>query len=267
MSKIRALSLILCALLVLAFAACDKGNTEEQTTPEPTTEQMTEAPTEEPTTQEITTEQVTTEPETESLTEAETEPAYGGRDDFAEDDPNNPYYNLIAVGTSMDGMTTCYDGRYDFGYTVCVTDDGEEFSCIQDAIDYLAEWGGGVISMTDSTNVCLYLNIPQDGCFYRLAYNWHNVDFVFDHGAIYDDCTITDGVAGYAYYSDLYELDVYSNLEGTYVWVLAELEGLTPGRHLITDTPDPDTLFSYGYEKSEEVFEWPGLPSAEVLPE
>ena len=262
MSKIRALSLILCALLVLAFAACDKGNTEEQTTPEPTTEQMTEAPTEEPTTQEITTEQVTTQPETEPETEVT-----AGRDQFDKDDPNNPYYNLIAVGTSMDGMTTCYDGRYDFGYTVCVTDDGEEFSCIQDAIDYLAEWGGGVISMTDSTNVCLYLNIPQDGCFYRLAYNWHNVDFVFDHGAIYDDCTITDGVAGYAYYSDLYELDVYSNLEGTYVWVLAELEGMTPGRHLITDTPDPDTLFSYGYEKSEEAFEWPGLPRAEKLPE
>ena len=262
MSKIRALSLILCALLVLAFVACDKGNTEEQTTPEPTTEQMTEAPTEEPTTQEITTEQVTTQPETEPETEVT-----AGRDQFDKDDPNNPYYNLIAVGTSMDGMTTCYDGRYDFGYTVCVTDDGEEFSCIQDAIDYLAEWGGGVISMTDSTNVCLYLNIPQDGCFYRLAYNWHNVDFVFDHGAIYDDCTITDGVAGYAYYSDLYELDVYSNLEGTYVWVLAELEGMTPGRHLITDTPDPDTLFSYGYEKSEEAFEWPGLPRAEKLPE
>jgi hypothetical protein len=262
MSKIRALSLILCALLVLAFAACDKGNTEEQTTPEPTTEQTTEAPTEEPTTQEITTEQVTTQPETEPETEVA-----AGRDQFDKDDPNNPYYNLIAVGTSMDGMTTCYDGRYDFGYTVCVTDDGEEFSCIQDAIDYLAEWGGGVISMTDSTNVCLYLNIPQDGCFYRLAYNWHNVDFVFDHGAIYDDCTITNGVAGYAYYSDLYELDVYSNLEGTYVWVLAELEGLTPGRHLITGTPDPNTLFSYGYEKSEEVFEWPGLPSAEKLPE
>jgi hypothetical protein len=262
MSKIRALSLILCALLVLAFAACDKGNTEEQTTPEPTTEQMTEAPTEEPTTQEITTEQVTTQPETEPETEVA-----AGRDQFDKDDPDNPYYNLIAVGTSMDGMTTCYDGRYDFGYTVCVTDDGEEFSCIQDAIDYLAEWGGGVISMTDSTNVCLYLNIPQDGCFYRLAYNWHNVDFVFDHGAIYDDCTITDGVAGYAYYSDLYELDVYSNLEGTYVWVLAELEGMTPGRHLITDTPDPDTLFSYGYEKSEEAFEWPGLPRAEKLPE
>ena len=139
MSKIRALSLILCALLVLAFAACDKGNTEEQTTPEPTTEQMTEAPTEEPTTQEITTEQATTQPETEPETEVA-----AGRDQFDKDDPNNPYYNLIAVGTSMDGMTTCYDGRYDFGYTVCVTDDGEEFSCIQDAIDYLAEWGGGV---------------------------------------------------------------------------------------------------------------------------
>ena len=88
-------------------------------------------PTEELTTQEITTEQVTTQPETEPETEVT-----AGRDQFDKDDPNNPYYNLIAVGTSMDGMTTCYDGRYDFGYTVCVTDDGEEFSCIQDAIDY-----------------------------------------------------------------------------------------------------------------------------------
>ena len=262
MSKIRICSVLLCVLLLLVLVACDKGGDTEQPTPEITTEPVTEAPTEAPTTAEPTTEQVTTQPETEPETEVA-----AGRDQFDKDDPNNPYYNLIAVGTSMDGMTTCYDGRYDFGYTVCVTDDGEEFSCIQDAIDYLAEWGGGVISMTDSTNVCLYLNIPQDGCFYRLAYNWHNVDFVFDHGAIYDDCTITDGVAGYAYYSDLYELDVYSNLEGTYVWVLAELEGMTPGRHLITDTPDPDTLFSYGYEKSEEVFEWPGLPRAEKLPE
>ena len=262
MSTIRVLSLILCALLMLAFVACDKGGDTEQTTPEITTEPVTEAPTEAPTTAEPTTEQATTQPETEPETEVA-----AGRDQFDKDDPNNPYYNLIAVGTSMDGMTTCYDGRYDFGYTVCVTDDGEEFSCIQDAIDYLAEWGGGVISMTDSTNVCLYLNIPQDGNFYRLAYNWHNVDFVFDHGAIYDDCTITNGVAGYAYYSDLYELDVYSNLEGTYVWVLAELESLTPGRYLITDTPAADSDFFYGYEKSMEAFEWPGLPSAEVLPE
>ena len=100
MSKIRVLSLILCALLVLALVACDKGNTEEQTTPEPTTEQVTEAPTEEPTTQEITTEQATTQPESETEAETEAETAYGGRDDFAEDDLNNPYLNLIAVGTS-----------------------------------------------------------------------------------------------------------------------------------------------------------------------
>ena len=266
MSKIRALSLILCALLVLALAACDKGNTEEQTTLETTTQQVTEAPTEEPTTQEITTEQVTTEPETESLTEAETEPAYGGRDDFAEDDPNNPYLNLIAVGTSYDGTTTCYDGRYDFGYTVC-TADGVEFSCVQDAIDYMAEYGGGIIKMVASTNVCLYLHIPTDGNFYRVNFNWHNVDFVFNHGAIYDDCKEKDGTHGYAYYSDLYELDAYTTIKGTYVWILTDLEGLMPGRHLITDTPDPNTLFSYGYEKSEEAFEWPGLPSAEVLPE
>ncbi len=263
MNKIRVCSILLCVLLLLVLVACDKGGDTEQPPTEVTTEPATEAPTaENPTVAEPTTDQSSTEPETETETQGA-----AGRDDFSDDDPNNPYLNLIAVGTSMDGVVTCYDGRYDFGYPICVTDDGEEFSCMQDAIDYLAEGGGGVISMTDSTNVCLYLNIPQDDCFYRIAYNWHNVDFVYDHGAIYDDCTIQDGVAGYAYYSDLYELDLYENLQGTYVWVLAELEGLSPGRYLMTDTSAADSDFYYGYEKSMEAFEWPGLPRAEKLPE
>ena len=262
MKHIRILSLLLCLFLMLALAACDQGKTPEETTPEVTTEAPTEAPTtEQPTTEEPTTEEVTTEKETEQ------DSSHLGRDDFADDDPNNPYLNLIEVGTSMDGMTKCYDGRYDFGYPICITDDGEEFSCMQDAIDYLEEWGGGVISMIDSTNVCLYLDIPQDGCFYRLAYNWHNVDFVMDHGAIYDDCSEVNGVVGYAYYSDLYELDVYSNLQDTYVWILSDLEGLTPGRYLITLDAPADSDFYYGYEKSLEAFEWPGLPRAEVLPD
>ena len=182
MSRTRIFALILCAFLVLAFAACNQDQTPEtQTTETP----VTDAPTEAPTTEAPTTEEPTTEaPTTEAQTEPETELA--GRDQFADDDPNNPYLNLIKVGKSMDGVTDCYDGRYDFGYPICTTDDGEEFSCMQDAIDYLSEDGGGVISMIDSTNVCLYLNIPQDGCFYRIAFNWHNVDFVMDHGAIYD---------------------------------------------------------------------------------
>lgn len=262
MRNIRALSLLLCAMLMLALVACDQGKTPEQTTPEITTEEpTTEASTTEAPTEAPTTEQPTTEEPTDSSDDRP------GREDFAEDDPNNPYLNLIEVGTSMDGMTKCYDGRYDFGYPICITDDGEEFSCMQDAIDYLAEWGGGVISMIDSTNVCLYLDIPQDGCFYRLAYNWHNVDFVMDHGAIYDDCSEVNGVVGYAYYSDLYELDVYSNLQDTYVWILSDLEGLTPGRYLITLDAPADSDFYYGYEKSLEAFEWPGLPRAEVLPD
>ncbi len=265
MRYLRVFSMVLCVLMMLALAACGQGNTNEQTTPEPTTEPETQAPaTEQPTTEAPTTEAPSTE---ELTTEPETETQLAGRDQFADDDPNNPYLNLIKVGKSMDGVTDCYDGRYDFGYPICITDDGEEFSCVQDAIDYLAEWGGGVISMTDSTNVCLYLNIPQDGNFYRIAYNWHNVDFVMDHGAIYDDCTEQNGVAGYAYYSDLYELDLYSNLEGTYVWVLSEMEGLTPGRYLITTDAPAESDFYYGYEKSMEVFEWPGLPTAEQLPE
>ncbi len=262
MRNLRVLSIVICVLMMLALVACDQGKANEQTTPEPTTEPETQAPT---------TEEQTTQPESteEQTTQAETEPEtqLAGRDQYADDDPNNPYLNLIKVGTSMDGMTDCYDGRYDFGYPICVTDDGEEFSCMQDAIDYLSEWGGGVISMIDSTNVCLYLNIPRDGGFYRIAFNWHNVDFVMDHGAIYDDCTEQNGVAGYAYYSDLYELDLYPNLEGTYVWILSEMEGLTPGRYLLTTDAPVESDFYYGYEKSMEAFEWPGLPSAEQLPE
>ena len=264
MRRTRIFAMILCALLMLALAACNQNQPPEATT---TDAPATEAPTTEaPTTEEPTTEEPTTEvPTTEVPTEPETELA--GRDQFAQDDPNNPYLNLIKVGKSMDGVTDCYDGRYDFGYPICITDDGEEFSCMQDAIDYLAEWGGGVISMTDSTNVCLYLNIPQDGNFYRIAYNWHNVDFVMDHGAIYDDCTDNGGVVGYAYYSDLYELDMIGGLENTYVWVLNELEGLAPGRYLMTEDAPADSDFYYGYEKSMEAFEWPGLHLSERLPE
>ena len=277
MKKFRILSVVTCILLVLAFAACDQNGTSGQTTPDTTAETIAdattaEATTEAPATEEPTaesTEEQTTEPETESETEAETEtetePPYGGRDDFAEDDPNNPYLNLIKVGTSMDGKTDCYDGRYDFGFPVC-TLNNVEFTCVQDAIDAAQELGGGIVKMIASTNVCLYLHIPNDGNFYRVNFNWHNVDFVMDHGAIYDDCKDKNGTHGYAYYSDLFKLDEYNNLTGTYVWILSFMEGLTPGHHMITDEPAEDNLFFYGYEKTREVFEWPGLPFGEILP-
>ena len=85
-------------------------------------------------------------------------------------------------------------------------------------------------------------------------------------GMLLHSAVITDGTHGYAYYSDLFKLDEYNNLTGTYVWILSFMEGLTPGHHLITDEPAEDNLFFYGYEKTREVFEWPGLPFGEILP-
>ena len=277
MKKLSFITLLMCLVLVLALTACDQNGAD--TTPADTTEAITTvAPTEEATTPEVSaTEEATTEeattPEASATeeqtteTEPETEPEthYAGRDEFDENDPKNPYLNLIKVGTSMDGKTDCYDGRYDFGFPVC-TLNNVEFTCVQDAIDEAQALGGGIIKMITSTNICLYLHIPEDGQFYRVNYNWHNVDFVMDHGAIYDDCKEKNGTHGYAYYSDLFELDLYNNLTGTYVWVLSYLEGLTPGRHLITDTPAEDSYMFYGYEKAEQIMEWPGLPAGEELP-
>ena len=273
MKKLCLISLLACLLLALTLTACGQGDIPDQTAPDTTAEAVTQAPAAEDTaddTADQATETVasTEESSEEQTTEAETEPEthYSKREDFDEDDPKNPYLNLIKVGTSYDGETPCYDGRYDFGFPVC-TLNGVEFTCVQDAIDEAEALGGGIVKMIASTNVCLYLHIPEDGCFYRVNYNWYNVDFVMDHGAIYDDCKDKNGVHGYAYYSDLYKLDDYNNLYSTYVWVLSYLEGLTPGHYLITDEPSDDLYFFYGYEKTEQIMDWPGLPTGEQLPE
>ena len=86
------------------------------------TEPVTEAPTE--TTAEETTE-VITEEVTEDVTE-EAETHRPTREDWEADDPQNPYYNLIQVGTSFDGKTPVYDGRYEFDHIICHTSDGAE---------------------------------------------------------------------------------------------------------------------------------------------
>ena len=269
MKSIRILALALCALLVLSFAACDKGG-EEQTTDQSTqatTAPVTEAPTQAPETQE-TTEATTAQPTTESETEPETEDnsSHLGRDDFAQDDPNNPYLNLIEVGTSYDGMTKCYDGRYDFGYVICETADGEQFTCMQDAIDYSEGYGCNIAIVAD-INVCLKLYIPDDGEFYRIAYNWYNVDFVYNYGVIYDDGNPQNEVIGYAYYSDIYQLDWIGGLEDTHVWIVTDTEGFAPGRYLMSESDDPASDFMYSYTKVSEIFEWLGLPRAEKLPD
>ena len=76
-----------------------------------------------------------------------------------------------------------------------------------------------------------------------------------------------DGIVGYAYYSDLYELDIISGLEGTYVWVIKDTYGLTPGYYRMVESDDPDSELYYGYDLIAPLEEWPGLPNGEILPD
>ena len=270
MKKQRWIAVVLALLLsACPLAACDGGDStdREDTSESPTaqvtapmteidvTEAQTEPATNPPATQGSSTEDETSEPETERPT----------RDDWEKNDPDNPYYNLIQVGTSYDGKTPCYDGRYDFGYTICHTEDGKEFSSVQDAIDWI-DGLGGRIYMDAAPNVCLKVDIPQDGAFYRIAYWWLNCDFVMDYGVIYDDQQEKDGIVGYAYYSDLYHLDCISGLENTYVWIIKETEGLAPGYYKMLPADASDERY-YKYDMVAPLDAWPGLPDGEMLPE
>ena len=264
MKRINMLAVCLaCLLAACTLSACTDTQKEQETTAE-TTAQVTEVNTQEKTTEDHT-EQQTTEPES-TQEETETESQALSREDWDKDDPANPYYNLIEVGTSYDGKTPCYDGRYDFGYPICHVEDGTKFNSLQDAVDYLAQDYGGRIYMEAAPDVCLKVDIPDDGNFYRIAYWWLNCDFVMDFGVIYDDQNEQNGVVGYAYYSDLYELDVIPGLEGTYVWVLNDTCGLMPGYYKMTVSETSPELY-YDYELVAMLDEWPGLPLGEKLPE
>ena len=95
-------------LAVSLLAACNSANEQEtaaETDPAtaPVTEsgEVTEPVTETPT-------EPATEAPTEEITEAPTEEAESHRptrEDWDENDPENPYYNLIQVGTAFDGKT------------------------------------------------------------------------------------------------------------------------------------------------------------------
>lgn len=252
-----------CLLAACTLSACTDTQKEQETTAE-SIEQVTQVTTQEETTEDHT-EQHTTEPES-TQEETETESQALSREDWDKDDPANPYYNLIEVGTSYDGKTPCYDGRYDFGFPICHVEDGTKFNSLQDAVDYLAQDYGGRIYMDAAPGVCLKVDIPDDGNFYRIAYWWLNCDFVMDFGVIYDDQNEQNGVVGYAYYSDLYELDVIPGLEGTYVWVLNDTYGLMPGYYKMTVSETSPELY-YDYELIAMLDEWPGLPLGEKLPE
>ena len=270
---------ILALFLVLTLVSCGGGNTPEETTvnvempSEAATEAPTEPETEAPTEAEAVTE-APTEQVTEASTEAETAPTEDVkkyREDWDEDDPENPYYNLIPVGKSYDVKTTCYDGRYDFGYAVCQTNDGEYFFSVQEAVYHLEEVGGGSIHMRENTDICLALEFPQDFCDYRLYFEFKNCDFVFNYGNIYDDSTPNpEGINGYAYYADLYILDGISNLGDTHIWMIGGNEGFdAPGCYLMIDefNEDPDYLYMYQYVLEKNLDTWPGLPLGEYLPD
>lgn len=264
MKRINMIAVCLaCLLAACTLSACTDTQKEQETTAE-SIEQVTQVTTQEETTEDHT-EQQTTEPES-TQEETETESQALSREDWDKDDPANPYYNLIEVGTSYDGKTPCYDGRYDFGYPICHVEDGTKFNSLQDAVDYLAQECGGRIYMEAAPDVCLKVDIPDDGNFYRIAYWWLNCDFVMDFGVIYDDQNEQNGVVGYAYYSDLYELDVIPGLEGTYVWVLNDTYGLMPGYYKMTVSETSPELY-YDYELVAMLDEWPGLPLGEKLPE
>ncbi|MBO5758147.1 MAG: hypothetical protein J6S28_10655 [Clostridia bacterium] len=264
MKRINMIAVCLaCLLAACTLSACTDTQKEQETTAE-SIEQVTQVTTQEETTEDYT-EQQTTEPES-TQEETETESQALSREDWDKDDPANPYYNLIEVGTSYDGKTPCYDGRYDFGYPICHVEDGTKFNSLQDAVDYLAQECGGRIYMEAAPDVCLKVDIPDDGNFYRIAYWWLNCDFVMDFGVIYDDQNEQNGVVGYAYYSDLYELDVIPGLEGTYVWVLNDTYGLMPGYYKMTVSETSPELY-YDYELVAMLDEWPGLPLGEKLPE
>ena len=284
--KIKKLLIALLSLImILTLAACvpeDAYETQDTTVAETPTDAPTEAPTETPT--EAPTEEDTTEAPTETPTEAPTdapdEPSQGGshidpakkyREDWDDEDPENPYYNLIPVGKSYDGKTTAYDGRFDFGYAICRTSDGEYFYSVQEAVWHLEEMGGGSILMTENTDICLALEFPQDFCDYRLYFQFLNVDFIFNYGNIYDDNTPNgEGIHGYAYYADLYMLDSINGLGDTKIWMLGGNEGFEDlGCYQIIDefNEDPDYYYMYSYVLESTLDAWPGLPVGEYLPE
>ncbi len=256
--------------LPIALSACteDAGTPTDTTASETTAADTTAADTTaEPTAEETTAAEPESETDTEPATEEDTGPHY--REDWDDDDPANPFYNLIEVGTSYDGETPCYDGRYDFGREVAKTNDGMTFYSVQEAIDHMVEIGGTSVSMIDSTNVCLKLDLPKDDMSYRIYYEFKNVDFVIDHGVIYDDCNPNaNGVNGYCYYSSLDTLDSIMGLDGTCIWNLAAFDTFEVSRYQMVDeyVDNDEWYYLYNYVLTDGISNWPGLPEGEILP-
>ncbi len=273
MKKILLITALISALL-MTVASCGNENTPTDTEPsatvaatvaetipetvpqtDPETEAETEAPeTEAPETEEET--QPAASEETKEETEEETERVLPA--------------DLFPVGYSYSGNLTCFDGSYDFGFDVARSEDGKYFTSVQACIDYLETLGGGRMTIDFPLDICLYLNIPDDGNTYIIYYNFVNCDFIFDHGVIYDDSvldTAVVGIPGFAYYSDLSVLDAIAGLENTSIWVCSEdLEGFEKARYSMTAKQDGDKM-NYHYERIADMDTWYGLIEGEYLPE
>lgn len=258
---------LLTALLLIGLTACvnreDPVDTEAPTVA--TTEPATDAPTEPEETQAATDAPEETEaPATESETEpAETaEPAASETVAEEETEEPDPCLVPVAVGKSFDGKTTCYDGRLWHEYETFTTSLGA-YESIQDAVDGLEGMGGNIsVTSYGDVGLCLSVNIPKDGNFYRVYYNYNNCDFVFNFGYTFDD-----GEGGYAYYSDLARLDSIEGLDGYHVYCWSDYDELEPGYYLMTWVGDGQVGLdrNYMYEKVGELEDtWPGLPFGET---
>ena len=54
---------------------------------------------------------------------------------------------------------------------------------------------------------------------------------------------------------------------GTYVWVIKDTYGLTPGYYKMVENDDPESEQYYGYDLVATLEEWPGLPNGKILPD
>ena len=263
MKKLLNLSaMLLSALLLLTCTAC--GGTKEppkDTTPESSTLQETDPVTEartDPVTEAPT--DPATEAPTETIANEETQNESESGDDTL---PPDPYTTPVPVGTSYDGKTTCYDGRFEHPFESFTTIYGEYYS-IQEAVDDLEGIGGNIALINyGDVGLCLSVVIPNDECFYRIAYNWNNCDFVFNYGYTYDD-----GSGGYAYYSMLDKLDEIPGLDNTHVYCWGANDELEQGYYLMTEKKGDiaEGERRYIYELVCPVEEkWPGLMNGETF--
>lgn len=267
MKKLFVIAIIILTVS-LCFIACNNKETEseattvsDQTVADATVVETTaeETTAEETVAAETTAEETTVDETTEEETTVEETTV----------DTSDPVNNLVPVGKSYDGKTTCYDGRYDFyddGWIYFKTKYGE-FTSLQEAIDMLAGENGDVsVETNGDIGICLSANFPDDGFNYHLYYNYNNCDFVFNHGLTFDD-----GLEprGYCYYAAIEYFDGLNraSLDGEHVYIWSGVEGYAPGYYQVEFVGDGQAAggMNYNYKLIGSLEEyWPGLPYGET---